>query len=106
MLISARLCEQHVVTSSCTLIVASLPVLYAAVFECMFTLLDVCVSSLRRGHANHLFMVPIVTNDPRRESCFCMRADRGCHGRPRLPAGDAHRLRALLYYILLYYIIM
>ena len=39
-----------------------------------FTLLDVCVSSLRRGHANLLCVVPILTDDPRREtenlSCF------------------------------------
>ena len=34
----------------------------------MFTLLDLCVSSLRRGHANLLCTVPILTDDPRRES--------------------------------------
>ena len=34
----------------------------------LVTLLDVCVSSLRRGHANHLCIVPILTDDPRRES--------------------------------------
>ena len=34
----------------------------------MVTLLDLCVSSLRRGHANLLCIVPIVTDDPRRES--------------------------------------
>ena len=28
----------------------------------------VCVSSLRRGHANLLCIVPILTDDPRRES--------------------------------------
>ena len=33
-----------------------------------FTLLDVCVSSLRRGHANILCIVSILTDDPRRES--------------------------------------
>ena len=32
------------------------------------TLLDLCVSSLRRGHANLLCVVPILTDDPRRES--------------------------------------
>ena len=32
------------------------------------TLLDLCVSSLRRGHANLLYIVPILTDDPRRES--------------------------------------
>ena len=36
--------------------------------EEMFTLLDLCVSSLRRGHANLLCIVPILTDDPRRES--------------------------------------
>ena len=33
----------------------------------LFTLLDVCASSLRRGHANLLCIVPILTDDPRRE---------------------------------------
>ena len=36
----------------------------------LFTLLDLCVSSLRRGHANLLCIVPILTDDPRRESEF------------------------------------
>ena len=35
------------------------------------TLLDLCVSSLRRGHANLLCIVPILTDDPRRESENC-----------------------------------
>ena len=30
--------------------------------------LDLCVSSLRRGHANLLCIVPILTDDPRKES--------------------------------------
>ena len=34
----------------------------------MFALLDLCVSSLRRGHANTLWIVPSLTDDPRRES--------------------------------------
>ena len=34
----------------------------------LFTLLDVCVSSLRRGHANIVCIVPMLTDDPRRES--------------------------------------
>ena len=34
----------------------------------MLTLLDLCVSSLRRGHANLLCLVPILTDDPRRKS--------------------------------------
>ena len=36
--------------------------------EKLGTLLDLCVSSLRRGHANLLCIVPILTDDPRRES--------------------------------------
>ena len=32
------------------------------------TLLDSCVSSLRRGHASLLCIVPMLTDDPRRES--------------------------------------
>jgi len=34
----------------------------------LFTLLALGVSSLRRGHANLLCIVPILTDDPRRES--------------------------------------
>ena len=34
----------------------------------LFTLVGLCVSSLRRGHANLLCIVPILTDDPRRES--------------------------------------
>ena len=34
----------------------------------LFTLFDLCASSLRRGHANLLCIVPILTDDPRRES--------------------------------------
>ena len=37
----------------------------------LFTLLDLCVSSLRRGHATLLCIVPILTDDPRRESISC-----------------------------------
>jgi hypothetical protein len=37
----------------------------------LFTLLDLGVSSLRRGHANLLCIVPILTDDPRRESESC-----------------------------------
>ena len=33
-----------------------------------FTLLDLCASSLRRGHANLFCIVPILTDDPRRGS--------------------------------------
>jgi len=34
----------------------------------LVTLLDLCVSSLRRGHANLLCIVPILTDDPRKVS--------------------------------------
>ena len=33
----------------------------------LFALLDLCASSLRRGHANILRVVEILTDDPRRE---------------------------------------
>ena len=36
--------------------------------EKLGTLLDLCVSSLRRGHANLLCIVPILTDDPRKVS--------------------------------------
>ena len=39
-----------------------------SVLNIRHTLLDLCVSSLRRGHANLLCIVPILTDDPRRES--------------------------------------
>ena len=44
----------------------------------LFTLLDVCVSSLRRSHVHLLCIVPSLTDDPRMESeyglicCFCL----------------------------------
>ena len=44
----------------------------------LFTLLDLCVSSLRRGHANLLCIVPILTDDPRRES-KCSKAVNSLH---------------------------
>ena len=37
-------------------------------YQKVFTLLDSCMSSLRRGHANLLCIVPSLTDDPRRES--------------------------------------
>ena len=42
------------------------------VFGLLFALLDVCVSSLRRGHVNILCIVPCLTDDPRRESTFLL----------------------------------
>ena len=44
---------------------------YIYIYTHMYKLhmiLDLCVSSLRRGHANLLCIVPILTDDPRRES--------------------------------------
>ena len=49
----------------------------------LFTLLDLCVSSLRRGHANLLCIVPTLTDDPRRESESARApkwCGRDCHG--------------------------
>ena len=43
----------------------------------LFTLLDLCVSSLRRGHANLLCIVPILTDDPRRESSITLNSEVG-----------------------------
>ena len=40
----------------------------------LFALLDVCVSSLRRGHANLLCIAPILTDDPRREPLYLIMA--------------------------------
>ena len=45
----------------------------------LFTLLDLCVSSLRRGHANLLCIVPILTDDPRRESEHVLANKRGAN---------------------------
>ena len=41
---------------------------YCFNFKELFTLLDLCVSSLRRGHAYLLCIVPMLTDDPRGES--------------------------------------
>ena len=47
----------------------------------LFTLLDLCVSSLRRGHANLLRIFPTLTDAPRRASkklqTTCLTAHRG-----------------------------
>ena len=39
----------------------------------MFALLDLCVSSLRRGHFNLLCIAPSLPDDPRRESLVVAR---------------------------------
>ena len=44
----------------------------------LFTLLDLCVSSLRRGHANLLCIVPILTDDLRRGSVSRVAVQEGC----------------------------
>ena len=45
------------------------------VFVCrLFTLLDLCLSSLRRGHANILCIVQMLTDDPRKKRCLCVYA--------------------------------
>ena len=46
----------------------------------LFTLLDLCVSSLRRGHANLLCIVPILTDDHRRGSMMMMMTFDFCDG--------------------------
>ena len=62
--------HQHQYAASPT---ALRPSIWAMVCLCMLcTLLDLCVSSLRRGHANLLCIVPILTDDPRRESMVCL----------------------------------
>ena len=43
-------------------------VVLASSINKLFTLLDACVSSLRRGHADIICIVPSLTYDPRRES--------------------------------------
>jgi len=50
----------------------------------LFTLLDLCASSLRRGHANLLCIVPILTDDPRRESEHVLANKRGANSIPIL----------------------
>ena len=51
----------------------------------LFRLLDLCVSSLRRGHANLLCIVPILTDDPRRESIHRKTV---CKKKARYPLGQ------------------
>ena len=63
----------------------------------LVTLLDLCVSSLRRGHANLLCIVPILTDDPRRESEMNRREKHAFSNKAthvRAVAHAAHALRA------------
>ena len=53
-------------------------------FQKFSTLLDLCVSSLRRGHANLLCIVPILTDDPRRDCIECC-----CPAMTPFPPGTA-----------------
>ena len=46
------------------------PFIWRAGNKKLCTLLDLCVSSLRRGHANLLCIVPILSDDPREESTW------------------------------------
>ena len=56
----------------------------------LIALLDVCVSSLRRGRANLPCIVPILTDDPRRESRG-VRAELCSRARPpRAKTGSRH----------------
>ena len=56
----------------------------------LVSLLDLCVSSLRRGHANLLCIVPILTDDPRRESTLNFRLKCSTiHAKNRI-LGNAH----------------
>ena len=70
------------------------PLMFCTQHQQSFTLLDLCVSSLRGGHANILCIVPILTDGSRRESgsadvllrfsrtaFFCLQAR--IHGRQR-----------------------
>ena len=60
----------------------------------LVTLLDLCVSSLRRGHANLLCIVPILTDDPRRESTG--QDSRNNRPQPKVQEGPHHSFLAAL----------
>ena len=48
--------------------------IYMYIYIYIYIFLDLCVSSLRRGHANLLCIVPILTGDPRIPSLQCSEA--------------------------------
>ena len=76
-----RICEVHHVWALCGA-------------KKMVSLLDLCVSSLRRGHANLLCIVPFLTDDPRREStCEDCRNKRP---QPKVKEGLHHSFLAAL----------
>ena len=68
-------------------------ILFISVQSILLTLLDLRVSSLRRGHANFLCTVPILADDPRRESISVQSRWRHrypCHSRlPRARPANA-----------------
>ena len=64
---SARKCE-YLCVSICACHCCAGAAMLAHCAKKLFTLLDLCVSSLRRGHANLLCIVPILTDDPFRGS--------------------------------------
>ena len=53
-----------------TFVARSITRVYTSRFVCVCVC--VCVSSLRMGHANLLYIVPILTDDPRREFVIIM----------------------------------
>ena len=59
----------------------------------LFTLFDLCVSSLRRGHANLLCIVPILTDDPRRESVSLCFMSSLTHFQPRICFANSRRIK-------------
>ena len=74
----------------------------------LFTLLDLCVSSLRGGHAKLLCIVPILTDDPRRASRNKESFAKFSDGPPRLirrGVGGTRSAAPPLYYITLYHIV-
>ena len=44
----------------------------------VLALLDLCVSSLRRGHTNIICIVQMLTDDPRKESKLVLREKGAC----------------------------
>ena len=53
-------------------------IINAHAYITLFTLLDPCASSVRRGHATLLCVVPMLTDDPRRKSKMCMHTSNEC----------------------------
>jgi hypothetical protein len=72
--VTSRIFAGALVPNGCIIIITLMVIITLTIvinvghLKKLFTLLDLCVSSLRRGHANLLCIVPILTDDPRRES--------------------------------------